>query len=80
MAWRRGINHQVLADLGSLTARLVRLVALRQIKQGQAQLASMGVRADIAKVYASFAKQEARKLQTPQEDVLHIVTTKESTF
>lgn len=70
----------MLADLGSLTARLVRLVALQQMKQGQAQLASMGVRADIAKAYAHFAAQESRKLKTPQEDVLHIVTTKESTF
>jgi hypothetical protein len=80
MAWRRGINHQALSDLGSLTARLVRLVAFQQVSRGQAQLAAMGVTTDFSGAYATFSRQEARKLKPPQESSLLIVTTKGSIF
>lgn len=80
MAWQRGINHQALSDLGSLTARLVRLVALQQVQRGQTQLSAMGVKTDFSKAYANFARQEAKKLKPSQENSLLIVTTKGSAF
>ena len=81
MAWQRGFNHQALSELGSLTARLVRLTALQQIRRGQAQLASLGVGTpDIAQAYSAYAKEESQKLVESEESVLLIVTTKESTF
>lgn len=80
MAWRRGINHQALSDLGTLTARLVRLMALRQMKRGQEQLRAMGVKDDFVKPYVAFVKDESQKMKPLQESGLHIVTTKGSAF
>jgi hypothetical protein len=80
MAWRRGYNHQALADLSSLTARLVRLAAFQQLQRGQLQLNTLGLNTNFLETYADFARTEPLKLQPSQDNGLLIVTTKGKAF
>lgn len=43
-------------------------------------MAAMGIKADLTKAYADFAKIESKKFKMPQEDSLLIVTTKRDDF
>lgn len=80
MAWRSGFNHQAITNLGTLTARLIRMVALQQVRRSQAQLTALGVKSDFSQMYEDFARKESTKYKASGDDVLLIVTTNESTF
>ena len=71
MPWRQGVNHQELNALGALVARLIRLVALKQLNRVQAQLNAFGAKTNLAEVYKEFVKTEA---------TTNIITTNKGTF
>ena len=83
MTWHSGPQDlHKLKELGTLTARLIRLTAFVQLSRGEAQLRARGASISFTDLYKEFARAEADKLKEKPTKKIYVKVTpsKESTF